>query len=126
MTNFNALDFPSIRFVELAFQGTQLSGPNTYKWTRNGTTLLVAKHSPIYISSHLANKGEYQVFVSNEFGTLFSRKIKLEFSGMYTFYSLFCHYFGDVKISGWRNELLFSLSALCEVPEGLVELSTSI
>lgn len=79
-TNFNALDFPSFRSVELTFQGTQLSGPNTYKWTVNGTTLDGAKDSRIRIFPQLANKGEYQVFVSNEFGTLFSRKIKLEFS----------------------------------------------
>lgn len=85
-TNFNALDFPSFRSVELTFQGTQLSGPNTYKWTVNGTTLDGAKDSRIRIFPQLANKGEYQVFVSNEFGTLFSRKIKLEFSGMCTFY----------------------------------------
>ena len=96
MTNFNALDFPSYRTVHLTFQGTQLSEPNTYKWTVNGTTLDVAKDSGririsesgflIFRSLQLDHKGEYQVFVSNEFGTLFSRKIKLEFSGMCTFY----------------------------------------
>ena len=95
MTNFKALDSPSSRSVELKFVGTQLSGPNTYKWTVNGTTLDAAKDFRIRISEsgfltfffpRLDRKGEYQVFVTNEFGTLFSRKIKLEFSGVCTFY----------------------------------------
>ena len=95
MINFNAMDLSSrSRSVELNFLGTQLSGPNNYKWTVNGTTLDPDKDFRITVSEsgsltirppQLANKGEYQVFVSNEFGTLFSRKIKLEFSGMCTF-----------------------------------------
>ncbi|CAH3016664.1 unnamed protein product, partial [Porites evermanni] len=86
MTNFKARRLYSS--VLLSFKGKPASGPHTFKWTLNGTTLDPASYVEISSGSSalrvygrsLANEGEYQVFVSNEFGTLFSRKIKLKFS----------------------------------------------
>ena len=88
MTNFNAKRLG--RRVIFSFTGIPDSRPNTYNWTLNGTTLDPATNSRISLSDNgdltiwsgsLADEGEYQVFVSNEFGTLFSRKMKLKFSG---------------------------------------------
>lgn len=87
MTNFNAKRLG--RRVIFSFTGIPDSRPNTYNWTLNGTTLDPATNSRISLSDNghltiwsgsLADEGEYQVFVSNEFGTLFSRKMKLKFS----------------------------------------------
>lgn len=95
MTNFKARRLYSS--VLLSFKGKPASGPHTFKWTLNGTTLDPASYVEISSGSSalrvhgrsLVNEGEYQVFVSNEFGTLFSRKIKLKFSGKYALYLYF-------------------------------------
>jgi len=88
MTNFNAKRLGSSVFLDVTTP--QLSSPNTFKWTLNGTSLDPAIKSDIYISPNgrlsiyggsLADEGVYQVFVTNEFGTLFSRKIELKFAG---------------------------------------------
>ena len=87
MTNFNAKRLGS--FFSWDVTTPPLSSPNTFKWTLNGTLLDPAINDRIGISDgrlfiyggSLAEEGTYQVFVTNEFGTLFSRKIKLKFAG---------------------------------------------
>ena len=89
MTNFRARQLGSRVTISFAsgFQQTK----TTYKWTLNGTILKPGINPRLFISTDisqlsirlgsLADEGAYQLFASNEFGTLFSRKIWLKFSG---------------------------------------------
>ena len=89
MTNFRARRLGSRVFM--SFDGGFPQTPITYKWALNGTILDPRKNGRLSISTgtgqltirsgSLANEGAYQLFASNEFGTLFSRKIWLKFSG---------------------------------------------
>lgn len=80
MINFNA---KRLRYsVSLTFQPKPHSIPTIFNWTLNGTTLDRQKSGGLSIRrGSLADEGEYQFFMSNEFGTLFSRKVKLKFAG---------------------------------------------
>ena len=63
--------------------------PKTYKWTLNGTTLdlspnriTISPNGQLTISGgSLSDEGEYQFFVSNEYGGMFSNRVRLKFSG---------------------------------------------
>ena len=63
--------------------------PKTYKWTLNGTSLdlspnrfTISPRGQLRISSgSLSDEGEYQFFVSNEYGAMFSNRVRLKFSG---------------------------------------------
>ena len=69
---------------------SQTSNPKTFRWTVNGTTLVTIKYHIVISSTsgqltifgkERENDGEYQVFVSNEYGTAFSNKVGLKFAG---------------------------------------------
>jgi len=87
LTNFNALRLSSPVTLD---PNVQVSNPpKTFKWTLNGTTLdlppsrfTVSPTGKLTISSgSLKDEGEYQLFVSNEYGAMFSNRVKLKFSG---------------------------------------------
>lgn len=67
--------------------------PKTFKWSLNGSALRLnqeptydrvytTRHGELRIASGiLSDEGDYQVFMSNAFGTMFSKKVGLKFSG---------------------------------------------
>ena len=67
------------------------SHPRTYQWTLNGSVLdpatrpkrfMIDTEGNLIVSPvSLADEGDYQLVVSNEYATMFSRKIKLKFAG---------------------------------------------
>ena len=89
LTNFNALRLSSPVTLD---PNVQVSNPpKTFKWTLNGTTLdgyvppirfTVSPTGKLTIlTGSLTNEGEYQLSVSNEYGAMFSNRVKLKFSG---------------------------------------------
>ena len=89
LSNFNALkQFSSVTLNP----DVQVSNPpKTFKWTLNGTRLDMSSSrftiSPsgqlTILSGLLSDEGEYQFSVSNEYGAMFSNKVRLKFSGEY-------------------------------------------
>lgn len=87
LSNFNALkQFSSVTLNP----DVQVSNPpKTFKWTLNGTRLDMSSSrftiSPsgqlTILSGLLSDEGEYQFSVSNEYGAMFSNKVRLKFSG---------------------------------------------
>ena len=90
LTNFNALRLFRPLSLDIT---TQTPFPKKFRWTLNGKTMQL-KTEPtndrVYITINgdlrirfgmLTDEGEYQVFMSNDFGTMFSRKVGLKFSG---------------------------------------------
>lgn len=67
--------------------------PKTFKWSLNGSALrlnqeptydrvLTTRHGDLGIRfGILSDEGDYQVFMLNAFGTMFSKKVGLKFSG---------------------------------------------
>ena len=88
MTEYNAQRLR--RWIHFTFGLRSPDIRSTFNWTRNGTVLELASWrfrvdnilGSLTISlSSLDDEGVYQVFVSNEFGTLLGRKIPLKFAG---------------------------------------------
>ena len=89
LTNFNALrQFSTVTLNP----DVQVSNPpKTFKWTLNGTSLdlsnnrfTISSNGQLTISAGLlSDEGEYQFFVSNEYGAMFSNRVRLKFSGEY-------------------------------------------
>ncbi|XP_068678794.1 uncharacterized protein [Montipora foliosa] len=87
MTEYNAQRLR--RWIHFTFALRSRDIRSTFNWTRNGTVLELASWrfrvdnilGTLTISfSSLDDEGVYQVFVSNEFGTLLGRKIPLKFA----------------------------------------------
>lgn len=89
LTNFKASTLGS---TVILHPNVQINNPsNAYKWKLNGTNLDPMQNNRFIISSadgrltitsgKLADEGEYQFFISNEFGAMFSNKVGLKFSG---------------------------------------------
>lgn len=87
LTNFNALRLSSLVSLDPDVQVS--NPPKTYRWTLNGTNLdlspsrfTISPGGQLVISGgSLSDEGEYQFFVSNEYGAMFSNKVRLKFSG---------------------------------------------
>ena len=110
LTNFNASRLGSTISLSPVAQvpNPDSNPPNTFKWTVNGTTLNPTQNNRFTISSsngrltisggQLADEGQYQFFISNEFGAMFSNKVGLKFSGklVNSTFHIFCLEFRDL------------------------------
>lgn len=86
LSNFNALK--QLTTVTLNPDVQVSNPPKTFKWTLNGTRLdtssnrfTISPSGQLIFSGLLSDEGEYQFSVSNEYGAMFSNKVRLKFSG---------------------------------------------
>ena len=90
LTNYNA----PRRYIPVSITVVSKTPfPKTFKWSLNGSALRLNQeptHDRVYTTRHgelriasgiLSDEGDYQVFMSNAFGTMFGKKVGLKFSG---------------------------------------------